>query len=124
MKTEKRKLILIFLLFFLTINEINTFKCGADKLKIKPKHLNSTKEIEKRRLDQEYTPIKIGIDFTPFEKPSSLSNQDFQKVKNLITETMDEFKKFLYIEHEDINLDSNDIQDINLLKFTKFFILK
>ena len=112
MKTEKTKRILISLLFFLTINEINTFKCGADKLKIKPKHLNSTKEIEKRRLDQEYTPIKIGIDFTPFEKPSSLSNQDYQKVKNLITETMDEFKKFLYIEHEDINLDSNDIKDI------------
>jgi len=112
MKTEKRKLILIFLLFFLTINEINTFKCGADKLKIKPKHLNITQESEKRRLASSYTPIKIGVDFTSFSRPSSLSNNDFQRAKNLITETMNEFKKFLYIEHNDINLDRNDIQEV------------
>ena len=114
MKTDKTKVIFItFLLFLLSINEINTsFRCGTDKLKIKPFNLNSTEDYEKRRLASGYTPIKIGVDFTSFSKPSSLTNSEFLKVKNLISETMDEFQKFLNVQHIDITIDSNDIKSI------------
>ena len=113
MKTDKTaKLLITFLLLFLSISEINNFKCGADKLKIKPKQLNFTKEDGKRRLASSYTPIKIGVDFTSFKKPSTLSNTDFQRVKSLITETMDEFKKFLYLQHEDITLSKSEINAV------------
>ena len=114
MKTDKTIFIFMtFLLFLLSITEINTsFRCGADKLKIKPFHLNSTDDFEKRRLASGYSPIKIGVDFASFSKPSSMSNTEFQKVKSLISETMEEFKKFLSIQHTNIEIESEDLSTI------------
>ena len=114
MKTDKTKFIFItFLLFFLSISEINTsFSCGADKLKIKPFNLDSPEDYEKRRLASGYTPIKIGVDFSSFTKPSSLSDYEFQNIRNLISETMNEFPKFLSIQHTDITIDDKDINTV------------
>ena len=106
---------IIFIIIFLiliSINEIKTFKCGADKLKIKPKELklNKTyyKKISKEVKDTSYTPIKIGMDYTSFSKPSSMSNDTFNKVKNLISETVEEFQKFIQIQH--VNIDLNGFE--------------
>ena len=107
MKTDKTKINFItVLLVLLSISEINTtYRCGADKLKIKPFHINSTEENEKRRLASGYTPIKIGVDFSSFKKPSSLTNKEYNNIRNLISETMEEFKKFLSVQHLDILID-------------------
>ena len=93
----------LFLISFV-INDINCFKCGADKLKLKYKELNSTEIGDKRRLDKEFTPIKIGVDYSSFTKPSSLSQRDYDNLKYLIEDTVKEFQKFLKVQHEDIDL--------------------
>ncbi len=107
MKIQKGKLNLkltqIFLIILL-VNGINTSKCGADKLKLKPAIINSTNIYDKKATASGYQPIKIGADFTSFTKPNSMDTNIFNKVKNLILDTFEEFQKFLKTQHQDIDL--------------------
>ena len=93
----------IFLILF-SIDIIKSFKCGADKLKLNPQNIEITEEEERRRLDSNYQAIKIGADYTTLKKPSSMSTDIFEKIKDLIEETFDEFKKFLMIQPTKISL--------------------
>ena len=104
---------IILFLIFVSQNIIYGFKCGTDQLKLKYKVLNITKTGDKRRLDKEFTPIQIGIDYTSFIKPNSMSNANFNKAKYLLNETIKEFQKFLKIQHEDIDLSGklNEIKE-------------
>ena len=74
-------IIIILFLILVSVNKIYGFKCGTDQLKLKYKVLNITKTGDKRRLDKEFTPIQIGIDYTSFIKPNSMSNANFNKAK-------------------------------------------
>ena len=91
----------------ISINEIQNFRCGAGKIKLNPLHLNST-ENNKRRLAKEYTPIKIGVDYSSFTKPSSMNNDTFNQIKNSIEETTKEFPKFLRVQHTDYDLSGQE----------------
>ena len=107
MKNEKSVnfFIMIYLIIAL-IKEIVNLKCGADQLSIKVGEINSI-EIGNRNQQVEYedfSPLKIYADYTPFEKPSSMNENTFTHVKKLIDETVQEFEKFLGIHHQDINL--------------------
>ena len=107
MKTKNLDFILninIILLISMSIKEIKSIRCGADKLKIKPGILNITKINSKRKLDIEYTPIKIKVDFSSFEKPNSMSEQNYKFIKDLIEDTVKEFYKFLKVQHNNIDL--------------------
>ena len=103
MKTKTFAFIL-FLISPIIINEMYCFKCGTDKLKLKIKKINSNEIGNKRRLVKEFTPIKIGVDYTSFRKPSSLSSKNFENIKYLIEDTIKEFQRFLKVQHEDIDL--------------------
>ena len=96
--------------FFIFINLLILFStkgirhysgCGASKLKIKYQSLNIKKTNSKSR---KYTPIKIGFDFTPFEKPDSMDSTTLSKVISIIKETRDDFAKFLKVRHQKIDL--------------------
>ena len=100
--------VFILLLISIIINEIHCFKCGTDKLKLKFKKINTTEIGNKRRLVKEFTPIKIGVDYNSFIRPSSLSMTNFENIKYIIEDTIKEFQRFLKVQHEDI--------DITLLK--------
>ena len=101
----KTKLVLVSLLLILiSINIVKSFKCGTDQLKLKPKHIESTEEEERRRLDSGYQPIKIAADYSSLQRPSSMTLNIFEKIRDLIEETFDEFKKFLMIQHVSIDL--------------------
>ena len=107
MKNEKSVnfFIMIYLIIAL-IKEIVDLKCGADQLSIKVGEIGSI-EIGNKNQQVEYedfSPLKIYVDYTPFEKPSSMSEDTFTHVKKLIDETVQEFEKFLGIHHQDINL--------------------
>ena len=91
----------------ISINEIQNFRCGAGKIKLNPLHLNST-ENNKRRLAKEYTPIKIGVDYSSFTKPSSMTDDTFNQIKNSIEETIKEFPKFLRVQHTDYDLSGQE----------------
>ena len=92
------------LLILSIILEISSFKCGADKLKLNPYNIKISNEEERRRLDSSYYPIRIGADFTNFNKPSGMSSDIFQKIKSLIMETFNEFSKFLKVQRPNIDL--------------------
>ena len=95
----------------MSLNEIYCFKCGTNNLKLKHLILNSTKTDNKRRLDKSFTPIKIGVDYTSFTKPSSMSTNNYNKIKGYIEDTIKEFQKFLKVQHEDYDI-SNQLSEL------------
>ena len=107
-KTSNRILYLVSIYIILSlINLVSSFKCGMNELKINPLSLNKTKSEKKRKMDVEYTPIKIKADYTSFTKSGSITDSDLQKAKDLIDETISEFSKFVKVQHEDFNLTGN-----------------
>ena len=101
------------ILISILINEINTFKCIADKLSVNPGILNIKQNRGKRIFEEEdeedknYTNIKIGLDFTQFDQDSSNLNLDVNKIseiKRLINETIEAYQKILLVNHDEINL--------------------
>ena len=102
MKTDKT-LLLIIVLFLFSLSEIDCLKCGADKLKLNPYHIGSSEGDERRRLDGIYSPIKIGADYSSFNS-SSLPDSVLNEIKSILEETLNEFPKFLQVQHIDIDL--------------------
>jgi hypothetical protein len=74
----------ITLLISISIKHLSCYKCGADKLKIKPGIVNITEEENKRRLANEFTNIKIKVDYSSFTRPNSMDSDTFNKIKSLI----------------------------------------
>ena len=110
-KMKSEKLFVRFftiLLVLSSINEIFNFKCGADQLKLKPKELKFDKETNDKILKKvtaaSNTPIKIGMDYSSFRKPSAMTTTDFNTIRGIIDETLTEFQKFLRIQHANIDL--------------------
>ena len=127
MKSEKLFILPFTILLILSsINEIFNFKCGANQLKLKPKELKLNKKtsdkIFKKVTDTPYTPIKIGMDYSSFTRPWSITTTDFNTIKSVIEETLTEFQKFIQIQHKDIDL-SEYRRTINLLKLIIIIIV-
>ena len=101
MKTERKLLLIVLFLF--SFGEINCLKCGADKLKLNPYHIGPSEDDERRRLDGIYSPIKIGVDYSSFTL-SSLSDSMLNDIKSIIEDALNEFSKFLQVQHTDIDL--------------------
>ena len=99
------------------IQEINCFKCSANKLNIKPGMVNITEEESKRRLSNEYTNIKIKLDYSSCTKPSQMDNKIFSEIKSLIQETVDEIQKFLKVQHVNIDLSINGIMTFSNFEY-------
>ena len=97
-----------YILFLLILSKIKatTYRCGTNDLKINPYNIEPTKEEKerRRRLSSSYQPISIRVDFTPFSRPSGMTSQTFNRIKDIIEETLNEFKKFLLIQHVSIDL--------------------
>ena len=89
----------IFILFIILISfeQIITFKCGADQLKLKPKGIDSSKFSNKRRLSSNYQPIKILADYSNLNTGNGISSDVVDKTKELIDETCKDFSKFLSV---------------------------
>ena len=100
--------LLYSILTFINVKIVICHKCGANKLKIKLKHVNATSKINKNLIGKfnsnSYTPIKIGFDFTTLEKPTNMKTSTLSNVKSILKETREEFSKFLKINHHDIDL--------------------
>ena len=97
-----------FILFLIILSKIKTttYRCGTNDLKLNPYNIEPTKEEKerRRRLSSSYQPISIKVDFTPFSRPSGMTSQTFNRIKDIIEETLNEFKKFLLIQHVSIDL--------------------
>ena len=109
MKSEKLFILPFTIILILSsINEIYNFKCGSNQLKLKPKEIKLNKKtsdkIFKKVRDASYRPIKIGMDYSSFTRPWSMTTTDFNTIKSIIEETLTEFQKFILIQHVDIDL--------------------
>ena len=101
------KFIFLFIQSFLIVSSnknLNIYRCASNKLKIEPLQLNFTENEGKRRLAKEYSTIKFKIDYSSFSKPSSMSDDTYNKIKNSIEDAVSEFQKFLKVQHTDIDL--------------------
>ena len=103
-KLELFKRISLIFLFLISLKECISFKCGSDKLKVNLGILNTTEDDSKRRLDAEYTNIKIIVDYSDFIKPYNMDTNTYNTIKKLIDETVNDFKKIIKVQHIDINL--------------------
>ena len=103
--------IIFFILITISINEVNSYKCGKNKLQVNPGILNFTHKKSRRRLDNDNeneeennntAPIKIHVDYISLNN----SNKNIEKIKELINDTIDKIQEILEIEHEEIDLSS------------------
>ena len=103
-----------YILFFIIISfqDIISWKCGADQLKLKPKGIDFSKFENKRRLSSNYSPIKIYADYSNLNAGGGISSDVIQQVKELVDETCQEFSKILNVQHigTRIQLDKNEIK--------------
>ena len=102
--------IIFFILITISINEVNSYKCGSNKLQVNPGILNFTHKKSRRRLDNDNeneeennntAPIKIIVDYTSLNKSK---NDNFETIQNLIEDTINKIQEILEIEHEEIDL--------------------
>ena len=86
-------LVYFYLILFASINVINCFNCGTDKIKKEIKSLKAIKMYKKNSPDlsnsNSFNPIKIGFDFTNFVQPSNLDSLIFSKLKSVLKEARD-----------------------------------
>ena len=92
-------------IIFLSINLISSFKCGFKELDLEPVPLDNLDLSKKLNAPTDFQPIKIKADYTSFKKVDSVTDSTIDQAKEAIEETLSEFSKFLYIQHEGINLE-------------------
>ena len=100
-----KKRISLFLLLLISFNLITSWKCGADQMKLKPKGIDISKLSKKRRLANNYEPIKILPDYSNLRETSGISQEVIQKVKALTNEVCNEFSKILKVTPINSQLD-------------------
>ena len=102
----EKKYISYILLISLQI--ITCWKCGADELKLKPKAIDLSKYGNKRRLANNYNPIRIMADYSNLRAISGVSEATIEQVKTLIDETCNEFSKILNVVYLNTRLDISE----------------
>ena len=102
----EKKYISYILLISLQI--ITCWKCGADELKLKPKAIDLSKYGNKRRLANNYNPIRIMADYSNLRAISGVSEATIEQVKTLIDETCNEFSKILRVVYLNTRLDISE----------------
>ena len=102
------KINLLLILLLININFIQSFKCGADQIKLNPKSITfssskKTQNLSKANAESE-TPLVIGYDFSTLQRPSSMTTTTYNNIKSALIGVTEEFSKFLKISHRQISL--------------------
>ena len=99
----------IIMLISFSKYKVNCIKCKVDKLKINPGILDFSENVPKRRMDtesdnEEDNHIKIFINKCNFKNPATGMDQSiYNKINDLLNETITAVQQLLKIEHEDIS---------------------
>ena len=103
--------LLSYLILFINLYLIYSHRCGADSIKIKPYIINKDKvnNNNKRRLSDDFTPIKIKVDFTKLEHQVGDSTLNFYK--EVFTEVSHIFSSLLLVQHYNIDLNIDIINN-------------
>ena len=102
------KINLLLILLLININFIQSFKCGADQIKLNPEPITftsskKTQNLSKANAESE-TPLVIGYDFSTLQRPSSMTTTTYNNIKSALIGVTEEFSKFLKISHRQISL--------------------
>ena len=89
----KIKIILLFFVCF----DIVCGSCGTNQLKITPYELDIG-DIQRRKLDNEYTPINIKVDMTYLESQNILNDEQFTNLEKIFEEVTGYFKTILSVQ--------------------------
>ena len=100
---------ILILIIILSSNYIFSFRCGKNKLKIKPKKMKSSNI--KRKLSTLYTPIKIKVDYTYLNSQKLLSDDNLSKLQTVLAETITAFSTLLQVKHQNVDLDADEINE-------------
>ena len=91
-----------FIIFFLFLTPIFTFKCGAND--IKDIKINKVSQpTNKRRLTTFYTPIKIKLDYSYLDSQQNSDETRITKIKKVLDNTLTYFEKLLSVLHTDFS---------------------
>ena len=102
----------IYFLIFINFYSVYSHRCGTDSLKIKPYKIEDDK-INKyhRRVSNEYTPIKIIVDYTQLQSQNSYSNLDISFLKERFNNVAKYFSSLLSVQHLDgLDIDKEKIK--------------
>ena len=108
---SKKIMMVILIIFTKFFSSTICFKCGTDLIKREPVLMNNLKPNNKRRLANEYTPIKIKYDYSQLIEQDYLSGNDLNDLINLFSEVGESFRSLLSIVHEDILVDTDDLKN-------------
>ena len=87
-------------LFFILLNPIFAFKCGAND--IKDITINKVSQPDyTRRLNNFYTPIKIKMDYSYLDSQKDSDKTTVERLKKVLNTTVAYFEKLLSVYHSD-----------------------
>ena len=88
------------IIFFLLLNPIFSFNCGAND--IKDITINKVSQPDyTRRLNTYYTPIKIKMDYSYLDSQKNSEEATINRLKNILGKTVSYFEKLLSVYHSD-----------------------
>ena len=99
------KIILLFFICF-EFKFIACSSCGTNQLKITP-YVLDIGDIQRRKLDNEFTPINIKVDMTYLKSQNILNNEQFTNLKEIFREVTEYFKAILSVQK--LSLSSLDL---------------
>lgn len=91
---------------------LNTrYKCGADSIEKKPQKVQEVKDDKnKRNLENEYTPIKMYVDYNFIKNQNILSAEKLNYLKSIFDELTNYISILLSVQHYKINLNEGSIE--------------
>ena len=112
---------ILFILLIINFSSFFCLKCGADLLyqKFKQKYNITPSRIKRRRLNVEYTPIQIKVDYTIMDSISA--NKDIiNTFKSIIDEVANYFNKIILVQHESTDYETLKNSLNNIFKISSF----
>ena len=103
----------IYILFFIFLQDIIIicYRCGADSIKKMPKNITSNNIENKRKLSNQYTPIKIKYDFTYLKSQNYLNPKDLNDLIKVFNDISYYLSSLLSIIHIDLTVETKYIKN-------------
>ena len=86
---------------------IISYKCKFDSIKRKPKTIKYENKDDKRALSNDYSPIKIKLDYTYLESQNKLTYKDLNDLKYIFNEIVNYLSSLFSVVHIDLKLDKD-----------------
>ena len=117
---------ILYALLIINFSSMICHRCGTDLL-IKKLNLKNNQTFtggNRRRLSNEYTPIKVKIDYTVLQNQNNkriISDTNYQRFKNELDKMPGYLEKIISVKHETFNAETLR-KNINLIQIANIQI--